>query len=80
MSELRKFEGVKVYDSEANYVMMDLGKRDSLEFTVKLLDKYNLIIKNLSTKPKFIGKNFIRIAVRDTKDNDFLLSILKKEL
>ena len=80
ISELRKFEGVKVYDSEANYVMMDLGKRDSLEFTIELLDKYNLIIKNLSTKNKFVGKNFIRIAVRDTKDNNFLLEVFKKEL
>ncbi len=77
---LRAIKGLKVYPSEANYVMVDLGKRNSLELTVKLLDEYNLIIKNLSTKNKFEGKNFIRLAVRDRKDNDFLLDVLRKEL
>ena len=77
---LRANKGLKVYPSEANYVMVDLGKHNSLELTVKLLDEYNLIIKNLSTKNKFEGKNFIRLAVRDRKDNDFLLEVLRKEL
>ena len=80
IEELRKLNVKKVYDSEANYVMVDLGKQSSLELTIRLLDKYNLIIKDLSTKNKFEGKNFIRLAVRDRKDNDFLLEVLKKEL
>ena len=71
---------IKVYPSEANYVMVDLKKRNSLELTVRLLDKYNLIIKDLSSKYKFEYKNFVRLAVRDRKDNDFLIEVLKKEL
>ena len=80
IEELKKLNVKKVYDSEANYVMVDLGKQSSLELTIRLLDKYNLIIKDLSTKNKFEGRNFIRLAVRDRKDNDFLLEVLKKEL
>ena len=60
--------------------MVDLKDRNSLELTVRLLDKYNLIIKDLSSKDKFQNRNFIRLAVRDRKDNDFLIEVLKKEL
>lgn len=77
---LKEFEGIKVYPSEANYVMVDLGSINSKELAIKLLDKYHLIIKDLSTKNKMKGKNLIRLAVRDRKDNDFLLETLKKEL
>lgn len=77
---LKLIGGLKVYPSEANYVMVNLGKQSSIELTIRLLDKYNLIIKDLSTKNKFEGKNFIRLAVRDRKDNDLLLEVLKKEL
>lgn len=80
INKLSEFKDIKVYSSQANYVMVDLGKRNSFEFAVKLLDKYNLIIKDLSTKNKFENKNFIRLAVRDRKDNDFLIEVLKKEL
>ena len=80
IAELNEFKNIKVYPSEANYVMVDLKDRNARELAVSLLDKYNLIIKDLSTKNKFKGKNFIRLAVRDRKDNDFLLEVLKKEL
>ena len=80
IEELSKLKGIKVYPSEANYVMVDLKERNSLELTVRLLDKYNLIIKDLSSKQKFEGKNYIRLAVRDRKDNNFLIEVLKKEL
>ena len=77
---LKNFKGIKVYPSEANYVMVDLGSTNSRELAVKLSDKYHLIIKDLSSKNKMKGKNLIRLAVRDRKDNDFLLETLKKEL
>ncbi len=80
IDELRKFKGLKVYDSEANYVMVDLGEINSTDLAVRLLDKYKLIIKDLSPKNKFNGKNFIRLAVRDRHDNDYLIEVLKKEL
>ena len=80
MEELRKIKGIKVYDSEANYIMIDLGKTNSKELCVRLLDEKKLIIKDLSTKSKFKGRNFIRIAVRDRHDNDILLDTLRKSL
>lgn len=80
ISEISKFKGVKVYPSSANYIMVDLGKYNSTELTIKLLEKHRLIIKDLSVKNKFDGKNFIRLAVRDRKDNEFLIKCLKEYL
>ena len=80
ISELSKFKGVKVYPSSANYIMVDLGKHSSTDLAIALLDNHNLIIKDLSPKNKFEGKNFIRLAVRDRHDNEFLIECLKKYL
>ncbi len=80
ISELRKIKGIKVYDSEANYVMVDLGNTNSKELCINLLDNKKIIIKDLSTKNKFNGRNFIRLAVRDQNDNDLLLNELRKYL
>ena len=77
ISELSKFKTIKVYPSSANYIMVDLKNNNSHDLTIDLLDKHNLIIKDLSTKNKFIGKNYIRLAVRDRKDNEFLIRCLK---
>lgn len=78
--ELSKFAGVKVYPSSANYIMVDLGKHSSSDLAIKLLDEHKLIIKDLSSKPSFSGKNFIRLAVRDRHDNETLINCLKQYL
>ena len=80
IKELKKIKSIKVYPSEANYIMADLGKTSSYDLCVKLLDKYNILMKDLSSKNYFEGKNFVRIAVRDTHDNNVLIDALKKEL
>lgn len=78
VNKLKGFKGFKVYPSEANYVMVDLGDINSRELAVTLLDKYKLIIKDLSSKKTFEGKNFIRLAVRDSNDNNYLINCLKE--
>lgn len=80
IKELKKIKSIKVYPSEANYIMADLGKTSSYDLCVKLLDKYDILMKDLSSKNYFEGKNFVRIAVRDTHDNNVLIDALKKEL
>lgn len=77
VSELEKIEGIRVIPSQANYVMVELvGDITARELTKQLLIKYNLFIKDLS--PKMGGKQFLRLAVRDTKDNDKLIDALKR--
>ena len=80
VSKLKEFKGFKVYPSEANFVMVDTGKVSSHELAIELLNKYKLIIKDLSSKHTFEGKNFIRLAVRNKEDNDYLIDCLKETL
>ncbi len=80
IKELKKIDGIKVYDSQANFVMVDLGKRSSYDFCVNMLDKHNVLIKDLSSKNYFEGKNFIRVAVRNAEDNNKLIKGIKEEL
>ncbi len=77
--ELAKIEGVRVIPSQANYIMVELD--DSInpkELLKTLLIKYEILIKELTTKTN--GRNYLRLAVRCTEDNDKLLGALRTEL
>lgn len=77
--ELAKINGVRVIPSQANYVMVELEEYISpKELLKKLLIKYELLIKELTTKTN--GRNYLRLAVRNTVDNDVLIKALKEEL
>ncbi len=80
VKELNTIKSIKVYPSQANFIMIDLGKTNSYKFCIKMLDKYNVLVKDLSTKNYFTGKNFIRVAIRDDKDNDAFIKAIKEEL
>jgi len=54
------------------------NKYTSTELTRILLEKADILIKDCSTKSAFNGRNFIRIAIRDRKDNSKLVETLKK--
>ncbi|MBQ5992011.1 MAG: aminotransferase class I/II-fold pyridoxal phosphate-dependent enzyme [Clostridia bacterium] len=77
--ELAKVPGVRVIPSQANYVMIELqnGIRPA-ELIKRLLIRHNLLLKDLAAKTD--GRKYIRIAVRDTADNDTLLRAMKEEL
>ena len=78
MAELNKIDGIRTIPSQANYIMCELANITSKELTKKLLLKYNLFIKDLSKKVN--GQPYVRIAVRNTEDNDKLLKALKTEM
>ena len=76
---LMTVNGVRVIPSQANFVMVELEEGISpTELLKTLLIRYNLLIKELTTKTN--GRNYLRLAVRDTKDNDILVSAMKQEL
>ncbi|MBQ3464738.1 aminotransferase class I/II-fold pyridoxal phosphate-dependent enzyme [Candidatus Saccharibacteria bacterium] len=69
-------KGCCVFPSEANFLMADLGKINSTDLTIKLLNE-NIFIKDLRTKSAFEGKNFIRLAIRTKEENDRLIQAIK---
>jgi len=77
-AELEKISGVRVVPSATNFIMVELIGNSSKELCKKLFIGYNIFVKDLSNK--IAGKNYLRFAVRATKDNNKLLDVLKKEL
>lgn len=69
---------LRVIPSQANYVMCELtGKMTSRELSEELLDKYNILIKDLSNKNGFDGKSYVRIAVKRPEENKKLVEAMK---
>lgn len=79
INELRNL-GIEVYDSQANFVLVNLDSVNSTDLAVDLLCNYDIFIKDLRTKNSFKGLNFVRLAIRTTEENDKLIEGLKKAL
>lgn len=78
-NELSRIKGVRVIPSQANFVMVELEEGISpKELLKKLLNNYNMLIKELTTKTN--GRNYLRLAVRNTEDNNSLVAAMKEEL
>ena len=78
-TELALIRGFRVIPSQANYLMIELEDGISAnELTKKLLIHHNILIKELTAKTN--GKNYLRLAIRDTEDNNVLLEALRHEL
>ena len=77
--ELNGINGIRVIPSQANFIMVELESSVSPKTLLKkLLIKYNILVKELTTKTN--GRNYLRLAIRNTKDNDMLIDALKAEL
>jgi len=79
LKKLSEIKGFRVIPSQANYFMVELtGNTNATDLLQTLMVKYNILIKDLTVKTG--GKNYIRIAIRNTEDNNRLLDALSKEL
>lgn len=74
--ELENISALRVVESQANYFLIEVKSVTAGELATKLLLKYNIFIKDLSEKIKNQGQ-FVRIAIRDRRDNDLLITALK---
>ena len=76
VEQLQKIDYLRVIPSEANYVLCEvLAPHTPRELAIHLLKKANILIKDCTSK---CNAPFIRLAVRDTKDNNQLINALKK--
>ena len=78
MERLARFPFLKPYPSQANYIMCAVEGMRSKDLANRLLKNNDLLIKDLSTKNGFDGRDFIRIAVRDEADNAALYTALEE--
>lgn len=77
-TELSRIKGIRVIPSQANYIMFELEDLGATELTKRLFEKHNLLIKDLSSK--IHDGQYVRVAIRNSVDNNFLLDALKQEL
>ena len=79
IGDLEKIRGLRVIPSQANFVMVETSD-DILpeELLKRLLIRYSLLIKDLSAKTR--GRHYLRLAVRNTEDNQLLVNALVHEL
>ena len=69
---------IHVIPSQANYFLTEITSRfTSKQLTQKLLNEYNILIKDCDNKDGLKGKNYIRIAIRTKEDNNRLVAALK---
>ena len=77
--KLLEIPAIKVLPSQANFFLLELNAEISAsELTEKLLNDHNILIKDLSTKLN--SDRYVRIAVKDTADNDKFIEALKESL
>ena len=77
---LAEVPNLRVIPSQANYFLCELtGQMTSAELTLRLLTDYDILIKDCSSKKGFAPeRQYIRIAIRDSRDNSKLTEALKE--
>lgn len=77
-SKLSAIDYLRVLPSRSNYFLCEItNKYTSTELTKILFDKYNILIKDCAGKKGFNDK-YIRIAVRNTDENNILTEKLSE--
>ncbi|TWT27782.1 aminotransferase class I/II-fold pyridoxal phosphate-dependent enzyme [Planomicrobium sp. CPCC 101110] len=80
IEDLKTISSIYVLPSQANYVMCEiLGSTKAKDVTEALLDRFNLLIKDLSQKNGIDGE-YIRLAVKRPEENDMMVAALKEIL
>lgn len=77
VSRLQEIPSLRVIPSQANFVLCRLnGENRADTLAVSLLEKHNIFVKDLTGKNGFDEPRYIRLAIRDRKDNDALIAAL----
>lgn len=77
LDKLNKIKGFKVYPSQANYVMCHIENSvTSTELADILLNRYNVLIKNLASKEGLNKGNYVRLSVKSDEENDYIVNAL----
>lgn len=78
-SKLRQISFLRVIPSQANYFLVEvLPPFTANGLVLKMFKEFNILMRDCSNKGGFDGKQYMRIAVRDRKDNTKLIKSLKQ--
>jgi histidinol-phosphate/aromatic aminotransferase/cobyric acid decarboxylase-like protein len=78
-SQLKEIPYLRPVYSQANYFLIEVVDRfTATQLSEVLIEKFEIYIKDLTGKIGFEDKEYIRVAVRDFDDNEFLIEKLKE--
>ncbi len=78
IEKLNQIKQLRIFPTQANYVLCEVqGGMTSTTLADKLLNEHNILIKDLSKKEGFKGKHYIRLSVKDDKENDQMICALR---
>ncbi|MCH5308285.1 MAG: aminotransferase class I/II-fold pyridoxal phosphate-dependent enzyme [Prevotella sp.] len=76
---LRQISYLRVIPTQANYFCLEvMNKFTTEELTKRLLADYEIMIKDCNSKNYLRGKNYIRVSIRNSADNNQLFAALKE--
>jgi len=75
-NELKGIDYIEPYESQANYIFCKLLNKNAHRLASDLCSKFSILIKDCSAKNNIDGQ-YIRVAVRDSYDNEYLINSLK---
>lgn len=74
---LKKISYINPFPSEANYILMEIKGISANKLSRDLCNNFGILVKDCSGKKSFADNNCIRVAVRDSRDNEYLLNCLQ---
>ena len=78
VQNLKKLPHLRIIPSQANFLMMELtGDETATDLAKRLLIYHHLLVKDLTQK---VGQKYLRVAIKNTQDNDRLVLALREEL
>ncbi|MBI9052567.1 MAG: aminotransferase class I/II-fold pyridoxal phosphate-dependent enzyme [Bacteroidales bacterium] len=77
-NELKSISFLRPIYSQANYFLCEVIGISASSLTSRLMKHFNVLLKDCTGKTGFEDKEFIRIAVRDYSDNEYLLDSLRR--
>ena len=80
MGKLRNIPNLRVIPTQANFVMCEVfGGYSAKILSETLLNKHNILIKDLSAKKGLDGQ-YIRVAIKTIEENNLLIAALRSVL
>lgn len=77
-AELQRISFLKTFPTQSNYLLARVkAPFDATSLTNMLWEQHQILLKDCSNKKGFPDSSYVRITIRDQKDNDIFLSVLK---
>lgn len=76
LEELSKIEGIRVYDSHTNYILIKLLNHNE-EYAFNYFLQHGLVIRKCSSFVE-LGDNHIRVAIKDRENNKRLVEAFRR--